>query len=191
VVARPVAEEALDPVDDAAVAVVDVAALEIERRVPERRRRQLDRDAAAVVRDLDRAVLEAREVDAGVDLADGDEEDALALELGRDEGSVLLDVDDHLEVAARGAEVAQVLDRLQHRRAGAVDRLLLERVGEVGDEVLDPADDEEAEEEDQAQRHRAGRDPVATGLVARLRRPRSWRGRQPHAARPPCRSAPR
>ena len=77
--ARVLREDRAEPVDDAAVAVVHVAPVQVELGLTERRRRQLEPDAATVVGDLHRRLVEAREVDARVDVPDRDEEDALAL----------------------------------------------------------------------------------------------------------------
>ena len=192
-----VAEQRLEPVDGAAVAVVDVGALEIELGLAEGGRRQLERDALAVVRDVDGAVLQPAEVDARVDRADRDEEHALALDLARNEARVLLDVHDHLEVPARGAEVAQILDRLQHRGAGAIDGLGAERVAEPGDQILDPADEEEAAQHEDAEHDQTCRKAALTldnchrgETVSGTRRLRAARYPQPAAERRPCPSAP-
>jgi hypothetical protein len=128
-----------------------VGAVEVELGLAERCRRQLERDTLAVVRDVDGAVLEATKVDARVDRADRHEEHPLALDLARDEARILLDVDDHLEVAARSAEVAQILDRLEDGRAGAIDRLRAERIVEPRQQVFDPADEEKAGQHDDAE----------------------------------------
>ena len=53
-----VSEQRLNPVDRTAISVVDVTALEVELRLAEGGGRQLDRDAATVVGDLDCALVE-------------------------------------------------------------------------------------------------------------------------------------
>ena len=163
---RVVLEDRGHAIDQAAVAVVDVAARRVDACREDLRMRQLEADCAPVVRDVHRVTLEPGEVDAGLDVADRDEQHTLAANRRRDEARVLLEVDDHLVVPRRRLEAAQILDRLQDDRAAAVDRLGAERVAERREATAESAErDPEREHEERRAREQARQVGARPGRV--------------------------
>ena len=127
---------------------------------------------AAIAGDRDGVVVELREVHRRVHVADADEERPLAEQLGRQPG-VLLEVDDHLEVAAGGVVLVQVAERLHHRGPAAVDGLARERVRERGQQVAQRGNAHRGHDE-QARDDETG-NPAAPLAPRRLGRRRSRR----------------
>src|SRR6266542_2796354 len=121
---RVVGDNRAQPVEDAPLPRGHVARVRVDAHLAEGGLRQGDLGAAPVLRHLDRALVDPREVHLGVDTAGGDEQRALALDERRHEAGVLLQVDDQLEVGGRGLVDAQVLQRQQQGRLAAVDRPL-------------------------------------------------------------------
>jgi hypothetical protein len=76
-------------------------------------------------------------------------------------------VHDLLEVPRRSVVRVQILQRLEHCGAAAVDRLLPERVIEVRKDPAHPADPEHEQDDDDAQAHKAPRD-TTSWLARRL-----------------------
>src|SRR6266542_3566671 len=127
---RVVGDNRAQPVEDAPLPRGHVARVRVDAHLAEGGLRQGDLGAAPVLRHLDRALVDPREVHLGVDTAGGDEQRALALDERRHEAGVLLQVDDQLEVGGRGLVDAQVLQRQQQGRLAAVDRPGAEGMGQ-------------------------------------------------------------
>src|SRR2546430_5200011 len=153
------AEQITDLVRDALLGGEDVALTVIDVRLLQLRRGQLDRHRLVIGGIGDVTQRDVAEVDVGVPRADADEDRAVVEDHVRDEGAVLLDVDDLLEVTAGRLEPGQVLDGQQQGGLATVGGLLGERV--VG--VRQQAGGLQAETDDQDQRDQAGQPEEAAG----------------------------